>query len=36
MNIKKKIIDKIKAADEKKYSRYLEYLYALVCELFND
>jgi hypothetical protein len=36
MDLKKKIIEKLNAADEEKYSRYIEYIYVLVCELLDD
>lgn len=36
MDLKKKIIDKLNAADEEKYSRYIEYIYVLICELLDD
>lgn len=36
MDLKKIIIDKLNAADEEKYSRYIEYIYVLICELLDD
>lgn len=36
MDLKKKIIDKLNAADEEKYSKYIEYIYVLICELLDD
>lgn len=36
MDLKKKIIEKLNAADEEKYSKYFKYLYVLVCELLDD